>query len=67
LQRKRCVTTLVTLLTSASCALAQLDAIITKLSKGILTVKEANELKEEADKGFTTPTGQERHAGVGPA
>lgn len=31
------------------------DALIDKLvDKGILTVKEANELREEADKGFTT-------------
>src|SRR5688572_678965 len=31
------------------------DAIIDKLvDKGILTVDEANELKEEADKGFTS-------------
>src|ERR1041384_1083325 len=54
-QRKRWIFSLATLLTSASCALAQSsDAIIDKLvEKGILTVKEANELKEEADKGFT--------------
>src|SRR6185436_8705823 len=39
---------------SACCATAQSsDAIIDKLvEKGILTVKEANELREEADKNF---------------
>src|SRR6266567_2063175 len=31
------------------------DALIDKLvDKGVLTVKEANELREESDKGFTT-------------
>lgn len=33
------------------------DALIDKLvEKGVLTVKEANELREEADKGFNQPT-----------
>src|SRR5437773_9309737 len=56
MQRKRCVLALVTLLASINYAPAQsADAIIDKLvEKGILTVKEANELKEEADKGFTS-------------
>lgn len=45
-----------TLACTSTTALAQsADALIDKLvDKGILTVKEANEMREEADKGFTT-------------
>src|SRR5437868_2195690 len=47
--------TLAAFAVSACCACAQSsDAIIDKLvEKGILTVKEANDLKEEAEKNFT--------------
>jgi hypothetical protein len=53
--RKRWIT-LAALAASACCSMAQSsDAIIDKLvEKGILTVKEANELREEADKGFNS-------------
>src|SRR4051812_22366672 len=46
---------LAALAASACCAAAQSsDALIDKLvDKGILTVKEGNELREEADKNFT--------------
>ena len=52
---KRLGISLTALAASATCALAQSsDAIIDKLvEKGLLTVKEANELREEADKNFT--------------
>src|ERR1041385_5393113 len=55
LQFKRQRLTLAALAASACCAAAQSsDAIIDKLvEKEILTVKEANELREEADKNFT--------------
>jgi hypothetical protein len=48
--------TLAALAASACCSMAQSsDAIIDKLvDKGILTVKEANELREQADKGFNS-------------
>jgi len=47
---------LAVLIASACCAGAQsADALIDKLvDKGILTVKEANDLREEADKNFTS-------------
>src|ERR1041385_549232 len=53
--RKRWIT-LAALAASACCSMAQsADAIIDKLvEKGILTVKEANELREESDKGFNS-------------
>jgi hypothetical protein len=42
------------------------DAIIDKLvDKGILTVDEANELTEAADKGCTSVPREERDAGLG--
>jgi hypothetical protein len=55
LNRNRCSIALAVLLASAAGARAQSsDAIIDKLvEKGILTVKEANDLREEADKNFT--------------
>ena len=45
-----------TLACTSTTALAQsADALIDKLvDKGVLTVKEANDLREESDKGFTT-------------
>src|SRR3954468_9386773 len=55
LNRNRCSIALAVLLASAAGARAQsADALIDKLvEKGILTVKEANDLREESDKNFS--------------